>query len=193
MSMFTLAVPFDHFQFALIHGPNIPDSYATLLFTVSDLASITSHIHNWASFLLWLHLFILSGVIFLLFSSNILGTYWPGEFIFQCHIFLPFHTVHGVLKARMLKWFAIPFSSGPRFVRTSSPLWPIHLGWPCTAWLIASLSYTNPFTTVRLWTEGVCILNALRRVYNISITCSLFDYMLKWQYFGYTGLNQTYN
>ena len=30
------------------------------------------------------------------------------EFIFQCHIFLPFHT--GVLKARILRWFAIPFS-----------------------------------------------------------------------------------
>ena len=29
-----------------------------------------------------------------------------------------FHTVHGVLKARILKWFAIPFSSGPRFFRT---------------------------------------------------------------------------
>ena len=28
------------------------------------------------------------------------------------------HTVHGVLKERILKWFAIPFSSGPRFVRT---------------------------------------------------------------------------
>ena len=42
----------------------------------------------------------------------------PGEFIFQQHIFLPFHTVHGVLKARILKWFAIPFSSGPLFVRT---------------------------------------------------------------------------
>ena len=27
-----------------------------------------------------------------------------------------FHTVHGVLKARILKWFAVPFSSGPRFV-----------------------------------------------------------------------------
>jgi len=40
----------------------------------------------------------------------ILGTYRPGEFIFQCHIFLPFHTVHGILKARILKWFAIPFS-----------------------------------------------------------------------------------
>ena len=33
--------------------------------------------------------------------------------------FLPVHTVHGVLKARTLKWFAIPFSSGPRFVMTS--------------------------------------------------------------------------
>ena len=30
----------------------------------------------------------------------------------------PFHTVHGILKARILKWFAIPFSSGPHFVRT---------------------------------------------------------------------------
>ena len=29
-----------------------------------------------------------------------------------------FHIVHGVLEARILKWFAIPFSSGPRFVRT---------------------------------------------------------------------------
>ena len=27
------------------------------------------------------------------------------------------HTVHGVLKARILKWFAIPFSSGPHFAR----------------------------------------------------------------------------
>ena len=27
----------DHFQFALIHGPDIPGSYAILLFTESDL------------------------------------------------------------------------------------------------------------------------------------------------------------
>ena len=33
-------------------------------------------------------------------------------------MFLPFHTVHGVLKAGILKWFAIPFSNGPCFVRT---------------------------------------------------------------------------
>ena len=31
-----------------------------------------------------------------------LGTYQPGEFIFQCLIFLPFHTVLEVLKARIL-------------------------------------------------------------------------------------------
>ena len=50
-------------------------------------------------------------------SSSILGTYWPGEFIFQCPFFLSFPTVHGVLKARILNWFATPFSSGPHSVR----------------------------------------------------------------------------
>ena len=108
---------FDHFQFALIHGPNILGSYAILLFTALNLASITSPNHNRVLFLLWLHPFILSGVISPLISSSILGTYWPGEFIFQCPIFLPIHTVHGVLKARILKWFTIPFSSGPHSVR----------------------------------------------------------------------------
>ena len=108
---------FDHFQFALIHGPNIPGSYAVLLFIASDLASVTSPIHNWVLFLLWLHPFVLSGVLSPLISSSILGTYRPGEFLFQCPIILPSHTVHGVLKARILKWFAIPFSSGPQSVR----------------------------------------------------------------------------
>ena len=56
----------DHFQFTLIHGPNIPGSYAILLFTTLDFTSITSHIHSWMLFLLWLCLFILSEVISLL-------------------------------------------------------------------------------------------------------------------------------
>ena len=43
---------FDHFQFGLIHGPDIPGSCAILLFTALDLASITSHIHRWVLFLL---------------------------------------------------------------------------------------------------------------------------------------------
>ena len=94
----------------------MPGSYAILLFTASDLASITSHIHRWVLFLLWLHPFILSGVISPLISNSILGPYWPGEFLFQYPIILPFYTVHGVLKARILMWFAFPFSSGPHSV-----------------------------------------------------------------------------
>ena len=47
-------------------------------------------------FLLWLHPFILSGVISPLISSSIVGTYRPGEFLFQYPIILPFCTVHGV-------------------------------------------------------------------------------------------------
>ena len=57
---------------------------------------------------------------FFLISSSILGTYRPGEFLFWYPVILPFHTVHGVLKARILKWLTIPFSSGPHSVR------PIH-------------------------------------------------------------------
>ena len=65
-----------HFSIlALIHRPDIPGSYAILLFTASDLASITSHIHNWVLFLLWRHPFVLSVVISPLISSSILGTY----------------------------------------------------------------------------------------------------------------------
>ena len=62
-----------------------------------------------------------SSFLLKLFLCSSPVTFWyllTWGFIFQCHIFLPFHTVHEVLKARMLKWFAIPFSSGPLFVRT---------------------------------------------------------------------------
>ena len=54
---------------------DIQGSYEILLFTASDLASITSHIHSWVWFLLWLRLFILSEVISPLISGSILGTY----------------------------------------------------------------------------------------------------------------------
>ena len=46
------------------------------------------------------------GVRYLLFCRSLVSFFWP------------FHTVHGVLKARILKWFAIPFSSGSHLVRT---------------------------------------------------------------------------
>ena len=92
----------------------------------------TRHICNPALFPLWPSCFILSGAISnypLFFLSSILDTFQPGGLIFWCHIFLPFHTVHGVLVARILQWIAIPSSSGPRFVRTLHYDWSI-LGGP---------------------------------------------------------------
>jgi len=94
--------------------------------------------HNWAPFLLSPSLFIFSGSISNcppLVPSTTLDTFWPRELIFWCYIFLPFHTVHGVLMARILEWFVIPSSSGPHFVRTLP--WPICLGWLWTARLLS--------------------------------------------------------
>ena len=54
--------------------------------------------------------YILSIVISSLFPNSILETYQPGVLIFQHHIFWPFHTVHRIIKARIVKWF-LPFPS----------------------------------------------------------------------------------
>ena len=39
--------------------------------------------------------------------------YWAPTNLGSSSFSVPFHTVHGALKARILKWFAILFSSGP--------------------------------------------------------------------------------
>ena len=69
---------------------------------VSTLAQPLHSFWSYFSTLLWQHI----------------GHLQIGEFIFQCHIFLPFHTSHVVLKVRMLKCFATPFFSAPDLVRT---------------------------------------------------------------------------
>ena len=64
----------------LIQGPNIPGSYAILLFIALNFTFTTRHIHNRSTFPLWPSLFILSGAISNcppLFPSSILGTFWP--------------------------------------------------------------------------------------------------------------------
>ena len=109
-----------YFYFILLYNTVLVLPYIDMTPPVSDNTFTTRHIQNWL-FLLWLSLFILSGAISPLFSSSILGTYQPGKFIFQCH----FHTVHGVLKARMLKWFGIPFSSAPCFGTLCGRLKPL--------------------------------------------------------------------
>ena len=119
---------FDHLQSTLIHGLNSPVSYATLFFTASDFTFTAGHIHNCVLFLLWLSLFIPSGVIFPLFSSSILGTYWPGKFIFQCHIFLPLHCSWGS-QGKNTEVVCHSLLQGTMFSQNSPP-WHIHLGWP---------------------------------------------------------------
>ena len=111
----------------------VPMQYVILLFTASDFNSITSHIHNCVLLLVWFSLFFLSGVISPLISSSIMGTYRPEEFTFQCPVFLSFHAIYGVLKARILKWFAIPFSNGPHFVRTLPMTHPSCMALYCMA------------------------------------------------------------
>ena len=96
-------------------------------------------------FLLWLCLFIISGVISPLFSSSTLGNYQPGEFLFRCPIYSPFPTVHGALKARMLKWSAIPFLQWTTFCQDSPP-WPVRLGWP-----FSFIDYTRLWSRRSVW------------------------------------------
>ena len=94
-------------------------SYAILFFAASNFIFITRHIHNWRSFLLWLRPFILSEGISScppLFPSSEFDTFWPERLVFRCHIFLSFYTVHEILTASILGWFAIPSSSGSHFV-----------------------------------------------------------------------------
>ena len=65
-----------------------------------------------------LNLFITIGNYPLLFPSSILDAFRPAGLIFWCHVFLTIYTIHDVLMASTLGWFAIPSSSGSRFVRT---------------------------------------------------------------------------
>ena len=81
------------------------------------------------------------------FFLELLGTYGPGEFLFQCPIILPSHTVHGVLKARTLKW--LPFPSPVDHTLSDLCTMTVHLGWPYMTWLIL----TALDTAVVLWSD----------------------------------------
>ena len=89
-----------------------------VFFTALNFISLTSHIHNWAFF----HFGSASSFFMELFLCYSPVAYWApthlGSSSFSVISFHTVHTIHGVLKARILKRLAIPFSNGPRFVRT---------------------------------------------------------------------------
>ena len=142
MSMFTLAI-------SCLTTSNLP-WFMDLIFQVPMQYFSLQHQtlllppDNWVSFP---SLFILSGPTSLLFPSNnwILSDLGGSS---SSVIFLPFHTVHGVLKARILECFAIPYSSRPHFVRT---LHCDHRSGVALHGMAHSFTESSPFTTTRLW------------------------------------------
>ena len=85
-------------------------------------------------------------VIALFSTPDILDTFQPGGLIFWCHLFLLFHIVLGF---SWQEYCGVGCHSPLQWTTFCqySLLWPVRLGWPCTAWLSASLSYTGPFIT----------------------------------------------
>ena len=131
MSMFTLVI-------VCLTTSNLP-WFMDLTFQVplqycSNPAPITSPIHSWVLFLLWLHPFILSEVISAMISSSI-----PGHLsTWRVHLSVSYNFAFSycswgsqgknteVVCHSLLQWTT--------FCQTSPP-WPGHLGWPHTAWL----------------------------------------------------------
>jgi len=92
VSVYSCHLLLDHVQFTLIHGPNIPDSYAILFFTALDFIFITEHIQTEHHFQ-----FGSAASFFLelsscppLFSSRILAIFWPGGSSFVVIFLGPF-------------------------------------------------------------------------------------------------------
>ena len=87
----------------------VPMQYCSLqhwtLFSLPDTSTTEYHFHFGPATSLFLEL-----VVTALCSSSVVC--WTpsdlGELIFGCHIFLPFHTDHGIFTARILEQFAFP-------------------------------------------------------------------------------------
>ena len=175
-----MSYPVWHFQFALIHGPNIPGSYAILLFTASNLASITSHIHNWVLFLLWLHHFILFWVILHWSPVAYCAPTDLGSSSSVSYLFAFSYCSRGsqgknteVVCHSLLQWTT--------FCQNSPP-WPICLEQPYMAWLSFIELDKTVVHVIRLasflwlWFQSVCPLMPSLRAYcltGVSVTLDL--------------------
>ena len=157
------------------HGPNIPGSYAILLFTASDLASITSLIHNWVLFLLWLHLVILPGVISPQISSSILtwGVHLSVSYLFAfsyCSWGSQGKNTEMVCHS-LLQWTTFCQNSPPR---------PFRLGLPYTAGLSfieldkAVVCVIRLVSFLWLWFQCVCPLPSLS-AYRLTVVSLSLD------------------
>ena len=135
---------FDHFQFALIHGPNISGSYAMLFFTASRFTFSTRHTHSWALFLLCHFIgFGASSKCPLLLPSSISDSFQSDGLIFHCHIFFLFILLMGFLGQEY--WSVLPFP--PPVDHVLLELFTM----TCPALLTASLNCASHFAMARQW------------------------------------------
>ena len=113
---------------------------------------MTRHIHNWVSFLLWPSRFILPEAI-----SNCPPcfpvAYWipseGGTYLLVSYLFA--FSYHSWGSPGRNSGVGCHFFLQCTIFCQNSSLWSIYLGWPCMAWLIASLSCANCFVKTRLW------------------------------------------
>ena len=159
----------DHIQFTFIQGPNIPGSYAILFFTASDFTCTTRLIHNWVSFLLWLSLVILSGAFSPLFASSILNTCPPGgEAHLPVSYLFAFSYCSWVSQGKNTEVVCHSLLQWTTFCQNSL-LWCLHLGWPWTAWLIVSLSYTRLWSMWSFWFISMTVIFILSALWWMRI------------------------
>jgi len=126
----------------------VPTQYCSLQHQTLLLSTVPSIAECCFCFLLWLHPFILSGVISPLIASSILGTYRSGEFIFQCPIFFAFSYCSWGSQSKNTEVVCHSLFQWTTFCQTSPP-WPIRLGWPHTAWL----SFTELDKLWSVWSD----------------------------------------
>ena len=96
----------------------------------------------------------------LLYPGRILGTYWSGGSSFSVISFCLFILFMGFSRQEILKWFAIPFSSGPRFVQRVrlsnwTTTWILHQTLACKE-EICSLRLTRKRTNGENTTSQTC-------------------------------------
>ena len=149
---------------------NISGSFAVLLFTASDFTFTTGYVHNWGHFpfgsgtsffLDWLLIALCSSPVAFWILSDLI------RLIFQCHIFLHFHTVHWVLEARILK--GLPFL--PPVDNVLSEIFTMtHLSWVALHGIAYDLiDLCKPFHHNKAVNDEGEIFMQWKRIYSILV------------------------
>ena len=107
-------------------------------------------------------------------SISILGTYRPGDFIFQYPNFLPFHAVHGF--SRQEFWSGFPFPSPVDHILSNSPPWPNSM----KLWAMLCRATQDGWVMVESSDKILTEFQILSMKTKLNISKPYIDCMLKW-------------